>query len=135
MSEMANNDEIRVAPENLGAWQRSHRMGEVNAALVGETVTLMGWLHKTRDHGGVLFVDLRDYSGLVQVVFHPQVLDETLMNRAKAARGEFVLGVRGTVRRRPDDMINPDLSSGEIEVDRAGSARAQRIVDPAVPGG
>lgn len=88
---------------------RTHRLGELNAELIGETVTLTGWVDRRRDHGGVAFLDLRDASGVAQVVvrdekdFHP-------------LRNEFVLQIQGTVERRPEGNENPNLPSGEIEV-------------------
>ena len=75
----------------------------------------MGWTHRRRDHGGVIFVDLRDRTGLVQVVFNPEIAPES-HQEAKKIRSEYVLAVRGTVRRRPPDMVNPNMETGEIEV-------------------
>ncbi|NNF07186.1 MAG: aspartate--tRNA ligase [Candidatus Eisenbacteria bacterium] len=103
--------------DHLGDWTRSHHCGELKGTNQGETVTLMGWVQKTRDHGGVLFIDLRDYTGITQVVFHPEKHPEATMDRAKALRGEFVIAVRGEVLRRPDEMINSALPTGEIELD------------------
>ena len=77
----------------------------------------MGWVQKTRDHGGVLFVDLRDHTGLLQVVFHPGNLSTQVLERARAVRGEFVLAVQGMVAPRPDEMVNPGLPTGEIELE------------------
>jgi len=95
--------------------KRTYYCGNLNASHVGLEVILMGWVHRRRDHGGVIFVDLRDREGLVQVVFNPDInLDSH--REAHKIRSEFVLAVRGRVRRRPAGMENPDLPSGEIEV-------------------
>jgi aspartyl-tRNA synthetase len=82
---------------------------------IGKDVVLMGWVLRRRDHGGVIFVDLRDREGLTQVVFNPSV-DRAVHEKAHAIRNEFVLAVRGKVDPRPDGMINPNLHTGEIEV-------------------
>ena len=93
---------------------RTHYCGEINAALVDRVVTLAGWAHRRRDHGGVIFVDLRDRDGLAQVVFNPD--RKEAFAAAERVRGEFVLKVTGKVRRRPEGTVNPDLKSGEVEV-------------------
>lgn len=93
---------------------RSHYCGDLNGSHTGEEVELCGWVHRRRDHGGVIFVDLRDREGLVQVVFDP---DRPEMFRlAEQIRSEYVLQVRGRVRPRPEGTENPDLATGEIEV-------------------
>ncbi len=93
---------------------RTHYCGELNAAHLDQEVTLVGWAHRRRDHGGVIFIDLRDREGRVQVVVDPDTA-ETFAN-AERVRSEYVLQVVGRVRRRPQGTENPDLSSGEIEV-------------------
>jgi len=93
---------------------RSEYCGLVNRAHLGKTVTLCGWVHRRRDHGGVIFIDLRDREGLVQVVSDPD-LPETF-KVAEKLRGEFVVCASGRVRARPEGTVNPDLPSGEIEV-------------------
>jgi aspartyl-tRNA synthetase len=93
---------------------RTHYCGELSATLVDQVVTLAGWAHRRRDHGGVIFVDLRDREGLAQVVFNPDRKDAFAI--AERVRGEFVLKVTGKVRRRPDGTVNPGLRSGEVEV-------------------
>jgi len=93
---------------------RTHYCGELSAALVDRSVTLCGWAHRRRDHGGVIFIDLRDREGLAQVVCHPD--RAAAFQAAERVRSEFVLRVTGTVRRRPEGMVNPELRSGEIEV-------------------
>jgi aspartyl-tRNA synthetase len=95
--------------------RRTHSCCELGRADVGQEVVLMGWVQRRRDHGGVIFVDLRDREGITQVVFNP-VRNETVHAKAHAIRSEFVLGVRGIVENRPDGMINPKLKTGEIEV-------------------
>jgi aspartyl-tRNA synthetase len=95
--------------------KRTHYCGILRSAHEGKEVVLMGWAHRRRDHGGVIFVDLRDREGIVQVVFNPEVSPDP-HQEAKKIRNEFVLAVRGTVRRRPQEMVNPNLESGDIEV-------------------
>lgn len=95
--------------------KRSHYCGSLNATHVGLEVILMGWVHRRRDHGGVIFVDLRDREGLVQVVFNPDASPDS-HGEAHKIRSEFVLAIRGMVQRRPEGMENPDLPSGEIEI-------------------
>jgi len=103
--------------EGIGDWRRTHTCGELKRAHAGQTVTLMGWLHRSRDHGGVLFTDLRDRYGLTQVVFHPETGGQELLERASHLGNEFVFAVRGVVMERPADAVNADLATGEIEVD------------------
>src|SRR4051812_36894456 len=93
---------------------RTEYCGNTDSRYLGKTVTLYGWAHRRRDHGGVIFIDLRDREGLVQVVCDPDRA-ETFAN-ADRVRNEFVLRVRGLVRRRPEGTVNPNLKSGEIEV-------------------
>ncbi len=93
---------------------RSHYCGQLNDTQLGQDVEICGWVHRRRDHGGVIFVDLRDREGLVQVVFDPD-LPETFA-LAETLRSEFVVSVRGKVRRRPEGTENPDLPTGAIEV-------------------
>ena len=101
--------------DNLGDMRRTHSCGALNAKDVGSEVVLMGWVLRRRDHGGVIFVDLRDREGITQVVFNPQRAPEAHA-RAEAIRSEFVLGVRGRVEPRPEGMLNPNLPTGAIEV-------------------
>jgi aspartyl-tRNA synthetase len=102
-------------PEPLADWQRSHDCGTLTDANLGEEVTLMGWVATRRDHGGVIFVDLRDRYGLTQVVFNPQH-DPAAHEKADGLRAEFVIAVRGRVESRPEGMTNPRLPTGMIEV-------------------
>ena len=93
---------------------RSHYCGELESGLIDREVSLCGWVHRRRDHGGVIFIDLRDRTGLVQVVFDPDRAE--IFALAEQVRSEFVLAVSGRVRRRPEGTENPELATGEIEV-------------------
>ncbi|MEM1262357.1 MAG: aspartate--tRNA ligase [Pseudomonadota bacterium] len=93
---------------------RTHYCGAVDASLIDKTVSVTGWIHRRRDHGGVIFVDLRDREGLLQVVFDPD--DAAMFAEAERLRSEYVLAVEGRVRARPDGTVNPDLATGEVEV-------------------
>ena len=93
---------------------RTHYAGQIDRSFIGETVQVAGWVHRRRDHGGVIFVDLRDREGLLQVVFNP---DQTaIFAEAERLRGEYVLSVSGVIRERPQDMFNPKMASGEVEL-------------------
>ena len=104
---------------------RSHFCGEVAEQLVGDTVTLCGWVHRRRDHGGVIFIDLRDRSGLMQVVIDPDTPDT--FATAEQVRGEYVLRVTGRVRPRPPGTENPDLPTGRVEM----LARSMEVLNSA----
>ena len=93
---------------------RTHYCGGVDASLVGSTVSVAGWVHRRRDHGGVIFVDLRDRDGLLQVVFDPDVA--AVFAEAERLRNEWVIRVTGTVRPRPAGTVNPNLASGQVEL-------------------
>jgi len=93
---------------------RTHYCGELSAALVDRVVTLAGWAHRRRDHGGVIFIDLRDREGLAQVVCDPDRREA--FAAAERVRSEYVLKIVGKVRRRPEGTVNPGLRSGEVEV-------------------
>jgi len=93
---------------------RSHYCGQVSEKLVGQEVTVAGWVHRRRDHGGVIFVDLRDREGLVQVVFDPD--NQAQFSEAEKLRNEFVVKVRGLVRERPAGTTNANLASGKVEL-------------------
>ena len=93
---------------------RSHYCGEVNETLEGKSVTVVGWMHRRRDHGGVIFIDLRDRDGLVQVVCNPE--DAESFTTAERVRSEYVLKIEGNVQLRPAGSDNPDLKSGKIEI-------------------
>jgi aspartyl-tRNA synthetase len=106
---------------------KTHNCGELRLTQAGQKVTLAGWLHKRRDHGGLIFIDLRDRSGLVQVTIDPSV--KAAYEVAEKARAEFVLKIVGTVRARPAGLANPNMPSGEIEV----LAESIEILNPAKP--
>ncbi len=93
---------------------RSHTCGEVNARHIGQTVAFCGWAHRRRDHGGVIFIDLRDRYGLVQIVCDPDMGED--FRRAEEIRHEFVLRISGLVRARPEGTANPNMPTGQIEV-------------------
>ena len=93
---------------------RTHYCGHVNESLIDSTVELCGWAHRRRDHGGVIFIDLRDREGLVQVVIDPDT--EAAFANAERCRSEYVLRIKGLVRHRPEGTVNADLASGKIEV-------------------
>jgi len=94
--------------------KRTHTCGELNRADSGKGVFLMGWVHRRRDHGGLIFIDIRDRYGMTQVLFDPE--NEDLHKVAHRLKPEYVVAVRGKVRKRPADMVNPKLPTGEIEV-------------------
>ena len=126
--------------EFLGGWKRSHTCGDLRASDIGKTVTLMGWVHRRRDHGGLVFVDLRDRYGITQIVFDPKLADKVVVKQEYMAhetksdahvisvqyedvekqshliRNEWVLAIRGVVTARPEGTVNPKLSTGEIEI-------------------
>ena len=93
---------------------RSHYCGQLNESLLSETVILCGWVHRRRDHGGVIFIDLRDREGLVQVVFDPDAVEAFAV--AERVRSEYVLRIQGQVRHRPEGTENSELATGQIEV-------------------
>jgi len=99
----------------LGEMRRTHHCNSLTSQEIGQTVVLMGWVLRRRDHGGVIFIDLRDREGITQVVFNPEI-NPDVHKKAHALRSEFVFGVRGRVEPRPEGMINPKLHTGEIEV-------------------
>lgn len=101
--------------EGIEGLKRTCYCGEVKADLVGKEIILFGWVHRYRDHGGVIFVDMRDREGIVQIKFDPSHNRE-LHEKADKLRNEWVIAVRGTVHRRPPGMENPNLATGEIEV-------------------
>src|SRR5512134_1962881 len=106
---------------------RSHYCGELRATLVDRIVTLCGWAHRRRDHGGVIFIDLRDREGLAQVVCDPD--RQEAFRTAERVRAEYVLRVTGKVRRRPAGTVNPELPTGEVEV----LAHEVEILNPSAP--
>ena len=99
----------------LGDWKRSCYCGALTANDIGKEVILMGWALRRRDHGGLIFVDLRDRDGLAQIVFDPEVNVEA-HRKAESIRNEYVLAVKGKVAPRPEGTVNPSLKTGAIEV-------------------
>jgi len=100
--------------EQLGDLTRTHTCGALRTNDVGADVVLLGWVHRVRDLGGVLFIDVRDRGGVTQIVFDKD--DEALMNKAKRLRSEYVVGATGNVRRRSAETVNAKLPTGEVEV-------------------
>ncbi len=105
---------------------RTHYCGELSAALIDQTVTLCGWAHRRRDHGGVIFIDLRDREGVAQVVCDPDRGEA--FEPAERVRNEFVLRVTGKVRHRPEGTVNPNIRSGEVEL----LAHQVEVLNPSV---
>ncbi len=101
--------------EFLGGWKRSHTCGDLRVSDIGKTVILMGWVHHRRDHGGLVFVDLRDRYGVTQIVFDPQLAD-AVHQQSHLIRSEWVLAIKGEVTKRPEGTINPKLPTGEVEI-------------------
>lgn len=99
----------------MGTLRRTHSCNELTSANIGEEIILMGWVLRRRDHGGVIFIDLRDRHGLTQIVFNPEVNPE-VHTKAHQLRSEWVIAIRGTVKARLDGMANKKLDTGEIEV-------------------
>src|ERR1700722_13819053 len=93
---------------------RSHYCGQINEKLVSQSVSVAGWVHRRRDHGGGIFVDLRDREGLVQIVFNPSA--SAVFEVAEKLRHEFVVRVQGLVRERPEGTVNANLASGRVEI-------------------
>ena len=105
---------------------RSRYCGEYDASHVGEEVEVVGWVHRRRDHGGVIFLDIRDRTGILQVVFDPDT--EESFATADRVRNEFVLRMEGRVRPRPEGTVNPEMATGEIEV----LGRTLEILNPSL---
>jgi aspartyl-tRNA synthetase len=101
--------------EFLGDWKRSHYCGDLTAEDIGKEVILMGWVLRRRDHGGLIFVDLRDREGLAQIVFDPEKNAEA-HGKAESLRNEFVVAVKGKVYPRPEGTVNPNMKTGEVEI-------------------
>jgi len=118
-AERTQESGTRVRPENLGDWARTHHCGTLRRIDAGNDALIMGWVHRSRNLGGVLFVDVRDHTGITQVVFHPDRLSGETMQKASGLRSEFVVAVRGTVTVRPGDTVNAALPTGEIELTAA----------------
>ena len=102
--------------ETLEGMKRTHHCGALRKTEVGQEVVLCGWVSRRRDHGGLIFVDLRDRSGLVQIVYDEAAMGEEAFHKAETLRSEFVIGVCGKVRARAEETINPHMETGEIEI-------------------
>ena len=102
--------------ETLEGMKRTHHCGELRESEVGQEVTVCGWVSRRRDHGGLIFVDLRDRSGYVQVVYDEAKMGEGTFHKAESLRSEFVIAVRGNVRARSEDTVNPKMETGKIEI-------------------
>lgn len=102
--------------DQLREFKRDCYCGDLNESNIGDEVRLLGWVDTVRDHGGVIFINLRDREGVVQVVFDPSKIGEELYNKAKKLKSEYVIGVRGRVYRRPAGTENPKMKTGNIEV-------------------
>ncbi len=101
--------------DTLGSWKRTHYCGDLTAKDIGRDVILMGWALRRRDHGGLIFIDLRDREGIAQIVFDPEV-NASAHAVAETVRSEFVLAVTGRVIPRPDGTVNPGMKTGEVEI-------------------
>lgn len=113
--DLTDIEESPVVLDQLGGWRRTADCNSLRAEDVGREAVLMGWVQRRRDHGGLIFVDLRDREGITQVVFDPQISGKA-HERAGAIRSEYVIAVQGKTRLRPEGMANPKLPTGEIEV-------------------
>ena len=118
-----------MSVQPLGTLARTHTCGELTAADAGKDVVLLGWVHRVRDLGGVMFFDIRDRYGITQAVVRDEALDDV----AKRLRPEFVVGIIGRVDLRAKEAINPKIKTGEIEVAAARHPAAERREDAAVP--
>ncbi|MGC1878140.1 MAG: aspartate--tRNA ligase [Rhabdochlamydiaceae bacterium] len=97
-------------------YRRTHTCGELNRSHLKQTVTLSGWVHRRRDHGGLIFIDLRDRYGLTQLIFDPAIVSKEMFEHASRLRSEWVISIKGTVIPRAEGMTNPKLHTGEIEI-------------------
>ena len=114
--------------ESMKGLKRTHRCAELGTANIGETVTVMGWVQKNRNKGGIIFVDLRDRSGILQLIFENGSIDEEGFEKAGKLRSEFVIAAVGTVEAR-SGAVNENLATGAIEI----RVKELRITPPHVP--
>ena len=102
--------------DKLGNWERTHRCGDLTAEQIGQEVCVMGWVQRRRDHGGLIFIDLRDREGIVQLALDPD-RDLPSHQKAEQVRNEYVLAARGKVSPRPEGTVNPKMKTGEVEIE------------------
>ncbi len=110
---------------------RSHYCGNINSSDIGSDIEISGWVHKRRDHGGVIFLDIRDLHGIVQVVFNPDLKE--IFEIADSCRSEYVVNINGKVRKRIEGAINPKMSTGEIEIEATSLTIFSLAVTPQFP--
>tara|TARA_B100001250_G_scaffold312421_1_gene274435 strand:+ start:2302 stop:4068 length:1767 start_codon:yes stop_codon:yes gene_type:complete len=110
---------------------RSHYCGDINSSDIGSNIEISGWVHKRRDHGGVIFLDIRDLYGIVQVVFNPDLKE--IFDTADSCRSEYVVHIEGLVRKRIDGAINPKMATGEIEIEANSLKIFSSAVTPQFP--
>lgn len=110
---------------------RSHYCGNINSSDIGSGIEISGWVHKRRDHGGVIFLDIRDLHGIVQVVFNPDLKE--IFEIADSCRSEYVVNINGKVRKRIEGAINPKMSTGEIEIEATSLTIFSSAVTPQFP--
>ena len=110
---------------------RSHYCGNINSSDIGSNVEISGWVHKRRDHGGVIFLDIRDLYGIVQTVFNPSL--KKVFEIADSCRSEYVVNIKGKVRKRIDGAVNPKMLTGEIEIEASDLSILSSAVTPQFP--
>ena len=110
---------------------RSHYCGNINSSDIGSDIEISGWVHKRRDHGGVIFLDIRDLHGIVQVVFNPDLKE--IFDTADSCRSEYVVNINGKVRKRIEGAINPKMSTGEIEIEATSLTIFSSAMTPQFP--
>jgi aspartyl-tRNA synthetase len=110
---------------------RSHYCGDINSSDVGSDVEISGWVHKRRDHGGVIFLDIRDLRGIVQTVFNPSL--KKVFEMADSCRSEYVVNIKGKVRKRIDGAVNPKMLTGEVEIEASDLSIFSSAVTPQFP--
>ncbi len=110
---------------------RSHYCGDINSSDIGSNIEISGWVHKRRDHGGVIFLDIRDLHGIVQVVFNPE--SKEIFDAADSCRSEYVVNIHGLVRKRIEGAINPKMATGEVEIEANNLKVFSSAITPQFP--
>ena len=110
---------------------RSHFCGDINSSDIGSNIEISGWVHKRRDHGGVIFLDIRDLHGIVQVVFNPDLKE--VFDTADSCRSEYVVHIEGLVTKRIEGAINPKMATGEIEIEATNLKIFSSAITPQFP--